>query len=109
MIGMRGCLVHLPPEVYRCGEVKPHELEVAIEALDLLLLLLFEHGNCIAFNLGFQLQLITVFLIFLIPGVLQHRVSRLPVDKCPRGLVHPTPREVHTLPASACHLLFIIR
>jgi hypothetical protein len=80
MIGMSGSLVYLPFEVYLSGEVEPHELEVAIETLDLLLLLLFEHGNGIAFNLGLQLQLITVFLIFLIPGILQHRVTSLPID-----------------------------
>jgi hypothetical protein len=80
MIGMSGSLVYFPFEVYLSGEVEPHELEVTIQSFDLFLLLLFEHGNGIAFNLGLQLQLITVFLIFLIPGILQHRVTSLPID-----------------------------
>ena len=85
---MCGSRVHLPFEVDLSGEVEAHELEVAGESLDLLLLLLLEHGHGVPLDLGLEHELVAVLLILLVPRVLEHGLSRLLIDESALCTIH---------------------
>lgn len=83
-------LVHFPFEVDLRREVKAHELKVPSEALNLFLLLLFEHGDRISLNFCLENELIAILLVFLVPRVLQHGLSGLLIDQTTLNAINRT-------------------